>query len=126
MNIIKVVLNLPLSLAALVAAFLGGIKSVNAHNNPPALIINIYSFWFRTWRKKNKGVRGSSLGNVILLGNNLLPNDLDHELIHIEQTMRHPFIQPILYWVELRKRGYRNNKYEIEAYTKAGNTYLEK
>jgi hypothetical protein len=126
MKVLRVLLNSPLSLTALLGAALGGIKSVSLHKSPPTLVIHVHSFWYKTWRKKNKGVRGSAMGNVVLLGEKLLPKDFEHELIHVEQAMKYPLIQPILYWVEIKRHGYRDNKYEIEAYKKAGNTYLEK
>ena len=67
-----------------------------------------------------------AMGNVILLGPNILDKDLEHELVHIKQYQREPFIHPILYAIELLKFGYRNNKYEKEAYGRAGNVYIEK
>lgn len=53
-------------------------------------------------------------------------NDLEHELIHIEQHMREPFIHPFLAAIELAKNGPRNSKYEKEAYDKANNKYTER
>ena len=73
-----------------------------------------------------KGVRAMAMGNVILLGPNILDKDLEHELVHIKQYQREPFIHPLLYAIELLRFGYKNNKYEQEAYGRAGNVYLEK
>lgn len=70
-----------------------------------------------------KRARAMAIGHVVLLGPKLEVKDLEHELVHVSQHQRVPIIQPILYAVELFKRGYRNNKYEIEAYQKAGNVY---
>jgi hypothetical protein len=72
----------------------------------------------------HKGVRAAAWGNVAVEGPKLLPNDDKHELIHIEQAMRHPFIHPILYAVESIKHGHKNNRYEREAYRRASNKYL--
>jgi len=66
-----------------------------------------------------------SIGSVVILGNHLLENDLEHELVHVEQAMRRPLIHPLLYVYQSIRYGYRQNKYEIEAYRRAGNIYVE-
>lgn len=64
-------------------------------------------------------------GSIVILGPRLLPNDLEHELIHIEQRNRAPFVHPFLYALEKRRHGNGlKNKYELEAYTKSSSTYL--
>lgn len=70
-----------------------------------------------------KKARATAFGHVVLLGPNLEDKDLEHELIHVEQFEREPLIHPILYSVERMRKGYRNNKYEDQAYTRAGNVY---
>jgi len=65
-----------------------------------------------------------TLGNVILLGPKLLDNDLAHELVHIQQHQREPFIHPLLNGVETLRHGYRQNKYENEAYTRTGSAHI--
>lgn len=67
-----------------------------------------------------------AIGHVVLLGPRLEDKDLEHELVHVVQYQRMPLIHPVLYIVELIRKGYRNNKYEIEAYQKAGNIYKDK
>lgn len=62
-------------------------------------------------------------GNVVQLGPNADEKDLKHELIHIRQYEREPLLHPLLYAIQKRKHGYRKNKYEEEAYSKAGNRY---
>jgi hypothetical protein len=121
---LKIIANLPWALAGLAMAVLSGVRSVRTHQSPPALVISVRSFWYRTWRKANKGTRACAIGNVVLLGPKVLPKDLEHELVHIEQAMKEPFIYPIRYWLETKKHGYKKNKYEVEAYSRAGNTYL--
>lgn len=37
--------------------------------------------------------------------------------------MRYPGIFPLLYQIETYKNGYRHNKFEVEAYDRAGNNY---
>jgi hypothetical protein len=63
-------------------------------------------------------------GNIVLLGSNALTNDLEHELVHVEQFEKYPLIQPILYMLESIRHGYLNNRFEREAYEKAGNRYI--
>lgn len=65
-----------------------------------------------------------ALGHVVMLGPLEKEKDLEHELIHVEQWIREPFIHFFLYNIELMRHGYRNNKYEVEAYDRAGNIYL--
>ncbi|TSC68947.1 MAG: hypothetical protein G01um101456_410 [Parcubacteria group bacterium Gr01-1014_56] len=73
-----------------------------------------------------KGGRAITIGHIILLGPNTEDRDLEHELVHVEQFTRMPLIFPILYYIELIKKGYINNKYEKEAYQKARNVYRGK
>jgi hypothetical protein len=89
------------------------------------VIITVKSFWWQNWLRGHKGVRAMSIGSVIILGQNLLENDLEHEVIHVEQSIREPFLHPLLYAYQSLRYGYRKNKYEIEAYEKAGNKYIE-
>jgi len=69
------------------------------------------------------GVRAMTNGQVINMGPLEQKKDLEHELIHVEQAIREPLVHPILYVLESRKHGYRQNKYEAEAYERAGNKY---
>jgi hypothetical protein len=46
--------------------------------------------------------------------------DLEHELIHVRQAEKEPFIFPILYSLETKNRA---NKYEVEAYRDSGSRY---
>lgn len=62
-------------------------------------------------------------GHVVQLGSNALATDLAHELVHVEQAIRQPFVKPFLYEIETLKHGYRQNKYEREAYNRTGHTY---
>jgi len=66
-----------------------------------------------------------TIGHVVLLGSRVIDRDLEHELVHVHQYERMPLIHPILYWVELLRKGYRDNKYEVEAYRVSGSKYRE-
>ncbi len=123
MTFLAFVLNLPWTILGLLVSVISVPTSIAFKER--AIIIKIKSFWWYSWLPKMKGVRAMAIGNVVLLGNTL-EKDLEHELIHVEQAMRTPLIHPILYWIEVLRRGYRHNKYEEEAYNRAGNLYIEK
>ena len=86
--------------------------------------MNVKSFWWVAWIHSHRGIRAAASGNVVLLGN-VQKSDLEHELIHVKQYMRQPFIHPFLYVLESMRHGYRDNKYELEAYRLAGNLYKD-
>ena len=116
---IPVLLNGVWSLAAFCAAIISVPHAIQIHRRPFAFIIWVRSFW---WRRA-KRLRASAIGSVILCGPLLEEGDISHELVHVEQHYRKPFIYPFLYFYESMKYGYRNNKYEIEAYARSGSTY---
>lgn len=69
--------------------------------------------------------KGYSLGNMVVVRRNASEKILHHELIHVEQHMRYPFICAFLYHYELLRLGYFNNKFEVEAYDRS-DTWPEK
>ena len=73
-----------------------------------------------------RGIRAVTIGHTILLGPHIEDSDLEHELIHVKQFMQMPFVFPVMYAFEFIKKGYKNNKYEQEAYRKSGNVYKDK
>jgi len=123
MGFLALILNLPWTALGLLGAIASAPTSIRTHQKPLALIVTVRSFW---WLPGHKGLRAATLGNVVLLSQKLLPSDLEHELIHVEQNEREPLIKPFLYEWQSLKYGYRNNKYEVEAYTRVGNRYVEK
>lgn len=68
-------------------------------------------------------VRAITNGHIIQLGPLEQLKDLEHELVHVERSIREPLIHSILYMLESRRNGYRKNKYEDEAYERAKNKY---
>ncbi|MDO8430450.1 MAG: hypothetical protein Q7S72_00460 [Candidatus Taylorbacteria bacterium] len=66
-----------------------------------------------------------AMGNVVLLGPKEMEKDLQHELIHVEQYNQEPFIHFFLYHFETLRKGYRNNRYEVEAYERAENLFIK-
>jgi len=124
MEVASFILNLPWTIVGLLGSLLSVPYKVQLHKKPFAIIIYVKSYWWRTWRTSQKGVRGSTNGCVITIGKTLDEHDLEHELIHVDQARRQPFVFPFLYLLENHKHGYRKNKYEIEAYSKSGSIYV--
>jgi len=118
---IAFILHLPYTIIGYIAAVISFPTSISFHTHPYAFIFTVKGFWWRIGH--SKGVRASTTGHVILLGPHLEKNDLKHELIHVEQFEREPFIHPFLYYSETFRKGYRMNKYEDEAYRVARNVY---
>jgi hypothetical protein len=87
------------------------------------MAFHVRSFWWLSWLRR--GVRATTSGSVILIGPRALPNDFEHELVHIEQNLKHPLIQPILYTYQSLRHGYRDNKYEVEAYSRTNSVYQD-
>lgn len=119
---IVILLNGVWSLCALCAALLSIPRQLQIHRKPFAVIIYVRSFWW----KLSRGVRATTAGSVVLCGPNLQHHDLEHELVHVKQYYREPFIHPFLYLYQSLRYGYRNNKYEREAYLEARNSYIAK
>jgi hypothetical protein len=118
------ILNIPYTIVGLIVGLISLPTKINFRVNPYAIILNVTKFWWVFGYMKN--ARAMAIGHVVLLGPNLEDKDLEHELIHVEQHEKMPLIQPIFYYTELVRKGYRNNKYEDEAYRRAGNVYKGK
>lgn len=116
---IAMLLNTPWSLLALCAAIISLPYRLQFHSKPFAVVIFVRSFW---WRRA-KRVRASAIGFIVLCGPLLEEHDIKHELVHVEQMSREPFVHPFLYFLETMRYGYRNNRYEIEAYERTGSIY---
>lgn len=113
-------LNAPWTSIALALALLSMPTQLETRRH--TIIIRTRTFWWHP----SKGMRAMTLGNIILLGKATQQNDLKHELIHIEQHMREPFVHPILAAIQLAKYGPKNSKYEKEAYAKADNKFIDR
>lgn len=123
-SVLAKTLNLPWTMLGLLAAVLSMPKSFSFHQNPFAMVVDVRSFWWYEWLPGQKGVRATTIGNIVLLGPNIEKRDLEHELVHVEQFERTPSIFPFLELVEKIKYGNRYSKYENEAYTRAGNVWI--
>jgi hypothetical protein len=71
-----------------------------------ALMMTVRSFWWQTWLPGYKGVRATTTGAVVLLSEKLLAHDLEHELVHVAQYQREPFVHPFLYVFASLRHGY--------------------
>ena len=118
------ILNFPYTIIGFFIGFVCFPKKVQWHKEQHVILIHVTSFWWVVGFMK--GMRAMAIGHVILLGKNLEYHDLEHELIHVRQYDQAPLIFPLLYWIELARKGYRENRYENEAYRIAGNMYKEK
>ncbi len=118
------ILNIPWTIIGLIGALISMPIKVGFRTNPYAFVFTVKKFWWAIGYMKN--ARAMAIGHVVLLGPNLENKDLEHELVHVEQYQLLPLIFPVLYYVELTRKGYRNNKYEDEAYRRAGNVYKGK
>jgi hypothetical protein len=118
------VVNIPYTIVGFVIALISVPTRISFRVRPYAIVLNVKKFWWVTGYMKN--ARAMTIGHVVMLGPNCKDKDLEHELVHVEQNQRMPLIQPILYCIELIQKGYKSNKYENEAYEKAGNIYKDK
>ncbi len=116
-------LNLPWMLCGLLAVILSGPQSVSINKKPWALVFKVKSLWWYQWLPGYAKTRAIVNGYCVQLGPRADEADLLHELIHVEQYIREPFIHPFLYIIESWKHGYRANRYEEEAYTRSGSRY---
>jgi hypothetical protein len=121
---ISFILNLPHTIVGIVLALVSNPNSITWISSPNTIVFRVRSLWWAFGYLK--GLRAASYGHVILLGPATKSGDYEHELAHVRQYEKHPLIQPALYSVELVKHGYKNNKYEVEAYQEAGNEYEKK
>ncbi len=116
------ILNIPWSVIGILVGIVSVPKSVKLHARPHAVIMTVKSLWWAVGYAR--GARATAIGHVVLLGPKIKEKDLEHELVHVEQHERAPLIQPLLYFIEVIKNGATpKNKYEAEAYQRAGNVY---
>lgn len=115
-------LNLPYTLFGLLIAALLVPTRLRFNSEPLALVINVRNDTLGGIQAM-RGWRGLTSGHTILLNPREEEKDLAHELIHVKQYSRLPLIFPFLYYIELLRKGYRDNRYEHEAYALSGNVY---
>lgn len=121
MRIILFILDLPFTLIGLVPAILSGPYHFTLNKNPYALVFKVRKL--RGLITVSKKARAATIGHTILLGPRELKNDLEHEIIHVKQAERYPVIYQFLYLYETLKYGYRQNRFEDEAYRLSNSVY---
>lgn len=121
---ISFVLNLPYTLIGLLIAVFSGIKNIRFSLHLYSFVVKIRSFWWVFGYMNN--ARAMTIGHVVLLGPKEETNDLEHELVHVKQYSTYPIIFPLLYYFELLLKGYKNNRFEIEAYSLSKSVYRGK
>ena len=113
-NIIPFLLNFPWTCVGVLTAILSGARAVRFMASAPALVVRVKSFWW--YSLMSRSVRAMTYGHVILLRQEGGEMFLEHELVHIEQFKRFPFTFPLLYFGDSILHGYKNNRFEVEAY----------
>ncbi len=119
------ILNIPYTIIGLLLSLVSVPTHIRFMKKPYAFVVKVKSFWWQFYTV-GRIVRAATIGHVILLGPKLEDKDLEHEIIHVQQYERFPILMPILYNIESIRKGYRQNKYEEEAYRLAGNIYKGK
>lgn len=122
---ISLILNLPHTAIGLLVGLFSVPEDIKINKNPVALIFRVKSFWWTVGYIKS--ARAVAIGHVVLLSQKTEPLDLEHELIHVRQHNKYPLIFPLLYNLEVLRKGIGpRNKYEEEAYRVSGNVWREK
>lgn len=115
------ILNLPFTLTGILPLLLSVPYQVKLNKNPLAFVFKVKSFWWTFGYFKY--ARAMTIGYIILMSPKELKNDFEHEIIHVKQVERYPFIFPVLYLYELLTKGARLNRFEDEAYTLSKSIY---
>jgi len=109
----RIILNLPYTILGLLLALFSLPKNIKINRKPLVFILNVRRLWWEFGYLKN--MRAFAFGNTVVLGPKIKEGDLRHEIIHVKQFIKYPFIFPFLYYKELILKGYKKNKYEKEA-----------
>lgn len=119
---ISFLLNFPYTLVGIVSCLVCFPYKVSFQKYPNyCFVFFVHKCWWAVGPYKY--MRACVIGHTILLTDKVKKGDIEHELIHIEQYTKYPFIFPVLYYLESFKKGYRMNRFEDEAYTKSGSYY---
>jgi len=121
---IPFLLNVPYTVIGIVCALVSLPQHVAWDVPHRTLVFKAKTNWWLYFYARH--ARGIAMGHVVILFPNCLPNDLAHELIHVEQHDRYPIIFTILYMIESFKHGYRNNRFEAEAYERTQSIYIQR
>lgn len=114
MQKITLAMNLPWSLVGLFYGLFALPRSIKTDKLTLVIVVKVRRLWVNEIFLGRR-VRGFTLGNTVLLSNVADDNTYDHEIVHVRQFTKAPFVFPILYCLEFIKNGYQDNKYEKEA-----------
>jgi len=114
MKKIAFVLNLPWSLAGLFYSLLMLPRNIKTDKLQFVIVVRVKRLWINEIFLRRK-VKGFVLGNTVLLSDVADSDTYDHEIVHVGQFIKAPFIFPLLYCFESIKNGYQCNQYEKEA-----------
>lgn len=120
-RLLFLILDLPFTLIGLIPVILSRPYRFTFNKNPYAFIFKVRKL--RGLITVSKKARAATIGHTILLGPRELKNDLEHEIIHVKQAERYPVIYQPLYLYETLKHGYRQNRFEDEAYRLSNSVY---
>ncbi len=115
-RLLTLMLNTPWNVLGLGAALISIPNDVTINRSKQACVFTVQSLWWARPLFKFRNVRAVTVGQVVILSPSASLQDINHEYVHVEQSVRMPLIHPILYTIETIKNGYENNKYEKEAY----------
>lgn len=110
------ILNLPYTIIGIIFGLLSLPRNISLTRKPYSIVFEAGKLWWAI--DYMKGARAATIGHTVILGKGVMPTDLTHELVHVRQHEQRPVVFPLLYYIELFRKGYKENKYEIEAYSK--------
>lgn len=110
------ILNLPYTIIGIILALFSFPTNIGFTSRPYSIVIKVRKLWWAIGYME--GARAATVGHTVILGKSVKPTDLNHELLHVTQYGRMPIVFPLMYYIELFRKGYKKNKYEIEAYSK--------
>ncbi len=116
-------LNIFWSLLGILIAIFHMPYSIRYNLEYHAIIIRVKNTWILDMMPGYRHWRWITMWNVVVLNHREEYWDELHECIHVEQFMRYPGILPLLYQIETWKHWYRKNRFEDEAFTRAGNKH---
>lgn len=110
------ILNLPYTIIGIIFALFSFPTNISFTRKPYSIVITVRRLWWAIGYMR--GARATTIGHTVILGKHIKPTDLNHELLHVTQYGRLPVVFPFMYYIELFRKGYKGNRYEIEAYSK--------
>jgi hypothetical protein len=111
---ISFILNLIWSLLGLAVAIISLPTKIGFESIAEVLVTETERLWIGEIFLRRK-IKGMTFGNLVLLSKAKDELTLKHELAHVRQYNKMPFIFPFLYCFEVMRSGYERNKYDEAA-----------